>query len=85
MDNPPLSAPRTKKITAAYFSPTGTSKRDRPAIAGAMAAALNMETADFPLTLPADRKKPLPDFGEGDALVSRSQCTPDGFPPLRSR
>ena len=65
MDNPPLSTPQAKKITAAYFSPTGTSKRIARAIAGAMAAALNMETADFPLTLPSDRKKPLPDFGGG--------------------
>lgn len=69
MDNPPLSTPQAKKITAAYFSPTGTSKRIARAIAGAMAAALNMETADFPLTLPSDRKKPLPDFGGGGALV----------------
>ena len=69
MDNPPLSTPQAKKITAAYFSPTGTSKRIARAIAGAMAPALNMETADFPLTLPSDRKKPLPDFGGGGALV----------------
>lgn len=69
MDNSPLSAPRTKKITAVYFSPTGTSKRIARAIAGAMATALNMETADFPLTLPADRKNLLPEFGEGDVLV----------------
>lgn len=69
MNKTASARPRPRKITAAYFSPTGTSKRIALAIAGAMSSALDMEIEDFPLTLPGDRQKPLPEFGGEDALV----------------
>lgn len=85
MDNPPLSTPQAKKITAAYFSPTGTSKRIARAIAGAMAAALNMETADFPSPFPPTAKSPFRISAGAARSSSRFLCTPEESPPLRSR
>lgn len=55
-------------VYAAYFSPTGTTRRAVCALADTLAAELDLARRDRPFTLPQQREEPLC-FGPGDLVV----------------